>query len=247
MVNKIFVGAVPNKLQLDCLDNKETQLFLYMVGLIHLPGTRKHGYFNWQNDPEHTDSTISNNLSALCRHFCMVREGRWMDPEGYPHIFHMACRAAMLITTYVRQYQYSEDRAKNAQMAPPTEKCIPPTDAGEFTSNWTLETLFSLALMNELKIPDIDLGTYHTFLMQTLKWHYIEHASERENRYLIKVDADVDMTSLTFFDLLFFYTVKFVTKHWLDHRVWYCSHRYPDKYSQEEKDLFDKIVSLSLQ
>lgn len=246
MARRNFIGAIPNKLQLDCLSNKETQLFLYMVGLIHLPGTRKHGYFNWQNDPEHTDSTISNNLSALCRHFCMVREGRWMDPEGYPHIFHMACRVSMLITTYVRQYQYSNSLAKNAKMAPPTKGCILLTDAG-FTSNWTLETLFSLALMNELEISDIDLGTYHTFLMQTLEWYYIKQTSEREDRYLIKTGTDRDAPDLTFFDVLFFSTVKFVTKHWLDHKVWYCSQCDPNKYSQEEKDLFDRIVDLSLQ
>ena len=245
MTDTSFVGAIPDKLQLYCLSKKEYQLFLYMVALIHLPGTKKHGYFNWQNDPENTDSTVKENLSALCRHFCMVREGRWLDPEGYPHIFHMACRVAMLQTTRIREYYPSSERTMMSQMTPPNlNQANGFLEKDQYNSNWTLETLFSLAVTDRYCLSDIDLGTYHTLLMKIIDLVFIQNKHLAEPCYLVKVDKTDEVSLL---DIFFGYTVKFVVKHWLDNLRWYKEHQLDVEHSQEEQELYALIENLSLE
>lgn len=240
-----FVGSVPDKLQLYCLNKKEYRLFLYMVALIHIPGTKKHGYFNWQNDPENTDSTVKKNLSALCRHFCMVREGRWLDPEGYPHIFHMACRIAMLQTTRVRECHPSIERSAMSHMNPPNlDQAIGYLQKDQYNSNWTLETLFSLAVADQHCLSDIDLGTYHTLLMKVIDMVFIQNKHLTQPCYLVKTH---ETNNVSLLDIFFGYTVKFVVNHWLDNLKWYREHQLETKRSQEELELYVLLENLSVE
>lgn len=90
---------------------------LKMIMLIHQRGAKKYPLYGWYNDPEHTDSTIKNNLNAMCRHFSAYSMGFPIDPEGLPHIFHLCCRAGMLITTAYRAWSNHHGELKDPTAA----------------------------------------------------------------------------------------------------------------------------------
>lgn len=76
---------------------------LAMIALVHERGTMKYTSYSWMADPEKSNSSISDNLDAIERHLGAHTMGRLLDPEGLPHIFHAACRAGMLVTTFLRK------------------------------------------------------------------------------------------------------------------------------------------------
>ena len=150
-----LMGCVKHKIQLQL--NDEDQLFLDMAALVHYIGAKKHGLYNWQNDPEHTDSTVLNNVSALLRHYTALRDGYFLDDSGLPHLFHMACRVCMLETTYIREY------AKTEQVRHPLDlpyRLVPGKgdDASVSSANITPEVLLTLSLGNNRKL--ITVGSY---------------------------------------------------------------------------------------
>ena len=75
---------------------------LAMISLVHERGTMKYVSYSWMADPTKSNSTMNNNLDAIERHLDAHSMGKLMDPEGLPHIFHLACRAGMLVTTAMR-------------------------------------------------------------------------------------------------------------------------------------------------
>lgn len=75
---------------------------LSMITLVHNRGTKKYEAYSWLNDPAASNSTVMENIDALVRHMSAHIMGKWLDTEGLPHIYHMCCRAGMLVTTYYR-------------------------------------------------------------------------------------------------------------------------------------------------
>ena len=76
---------------------------LAMISLVHERGTMKYVSYSWMVDPTKSNSTMTDNLDAIERHLDAHSMGKLMDPEGLPHIFHLACRAGMLVTTVMRE------------------------------------------------------------------------------------------------------------------------------------------------
>lgn len=102
----------------------------YMIALVHEQGTYKYDCYSWLTNPAASNSTIIENIDALYRHLGAHSMGRIMDPEGLPHLFHMVCRAGMLISTYYRSatkmaYRYKPLRTKKFTKENPDSCCIP--------------------------------------------------------------------------------------------------------------------------
>ncbi len=106
------IGSIKNKPNIiNILDKYRTGL--NMLSVIHMAGAKKYELYSWINRPEQSNSTITDNLNALYRHFSAHSMGKFIDEEGFPHIFHLCCRAGMLITTFYRvlqqiSYQYTD-------------------------------------------------------------------------------------------------------------------------------------------
>jgi hypothetical protein len=76
---------------------------LAMIALVHNRGARKYACYSWYSAPDTSNSTVEDNLDALFRHFGAHSMGQLRDIEGLPHIFHMCCRASMLISTAYKE------------------------------------------------------------------------------------------------------------------------------------------------
>lgn len=102
-INTIPVGSFPLKVNIaDVL--QRNRFGLQVLGMVHERGSRKYKPYGWYNSPATTDSTVENNLNAIYRHFAAHSMGFPIDPEGLPHVFHMCCRAGMLVTTAYRNW-----------------------------------------------------------------------------------------------------------------------------------------------
>ncbi len=103
MPNKsIMIGALEGKVPYTKI-LQEFSLPLAAIGLVHRRGARKYAAYSWLHDPEASNSTIWENIDAMLRHMTAHSIGMIQDPEGLPHIYHMCCRAGMLVTTYLRE------------------------------------------------------------------------------------------------------------------------------------------------
>lgn len=103
MTTQPHIGAFPTKREIYPVF-RDFALPLNMIAFVHYRGAKKYPLYKWYNDPHQCDSSIIANLNAIYRHFAAYSMGFSMDPEGLPHVFHMCCRAGMLITTAYRQW-----------------------------------------------------------------------------------------------------------------------------------------------
>lgn len=101
LYQKTITGGYTGKLDLLELFNRY-DLGLKMIAYIHYRGTKKYPAFGWYNSPSTCGGTCYDNLNALMRHLGAHNSGFIRDPEGSPHIFHMCCRAGMLVTGFYR-------------------------------------------------------------------------------------------------------------------------------------------------
>lgn len=96
------IGAFKGKIKLvDII--KDMELPMKAVSVILKTGELKYPSYSWYNNYTNpkADSTLECNLNAMLRHFTAHRMGFAVDPDSkMPHIFHLACRAALMITTY---------------------------------------------------------------------------------------------------------------------------------------------------
>lgn len=81
----------------------EFKIPLAAIGLVHRRGARKYAAYSWLRDPSASNSTVWENIDAMLRHMTAHSIGLVRDPEGLPHIYHMCCRAGMLVSTYLRE------------------------------------------------------------------------------------------------------------------------------------------------
>lgn len=77
---------------------------LKVAALIHAIAEQKYTAYSWYNDPDNCDSTIRDNINAIYRHFTAYSMGFGLDEDGLPHVFHMCCRAGMLVSTAYRRW-----------------------------------------------------------------------------------------------------------------------------------------------
>lgn len=71
---------------------------LAMIAVVHVLGAQKYPAYSWFNDPTEGNSTITDNIEAIGRHMGAHMSGHILDREGLPHIFHMCCRAGMMVS-----------------------------------------------------------------------------------------------------------------------------------------------------
>lgn len=98
----ISTGAFKGKIPFTDL-LQEFKAPLAIIGLVHRRGARKYAAYSWLRDPGASNSTIWENIDALVRHMTAHSMGYIRDPEGLPHIFHICCRAGMLVSTHLRE------------------------------------------------------------------------------------------------------------------------------------------------
>ena len=96
-----IVGAYVGKASISAI-TKKFVIPLAMTAIVHERGTMKYVSYSWQNDPSASNSTVQDNLDAIERHLGAHSMGKLMDDEGLPHLFHIACRASMMVTTHLR-------------------------------------------------------------------------------------------------------------------------------------------------
>lgn len=113
---------------------------LAAISLVHLLGTRKYKAYSWLNDPRASNSTVTDNADAMYRHFIAHSMGRVWDPEGLPHLFHLCCRAGMLVTTWYRMMNPNPKMAY-VDCSEMSRKLLLPSGVGQFL---TPEEILSL-------------------------------------------------------------------------------------------------------
>lgn len=96
------VGAYTHKEPMSALIHKFKIPFA-MMALVHERGTMKYVSYSWIQSPKKSNSTVEANLDAIDRHLGAHSMGKLIDVEGLPHLFHLACRAGMLVTTFLRE------------------------------------------------------------------------------------------------------------------------------------------------
>ena len=97
MITSLHVGGYSKKESLSQVVRRYS-LPLTMTSIVHDHGARKYACYSWYNDPDHGNSSVIENIDAILRHFSAYSMGWLIDIEGLPHIFHMCCRASMLVT-----------------------------------------------------------------------------------------------------------------------------------------------------
>mgnify|MGYP003299590409 CR=1 FL=1 len=141
----VYTGALEGKIPFIKI-LQEFKNSIASIGLVHRRGARKYAAYSWLRDPDKSNSTVWENIDALLRHMTAHSIGLVKDPEGLPHIFHMCCRAGMLVTTYLRKqiprpFDWPEHALEDSAEYPNIGGWITP------------EELISLA--NYYKYPDI--------------------------------------------------------------------------------------------
>lgn len=101
MNNKYLTGAFMEKISLIDIINeyKET---IQLVSAVHDKGAAKYPCYSFRVERDAPNASISDNINALFRHFLAHSMGKTIDVEGFPHIWHIACRAAMLVTAFYK-------------------------------------------------------------------------------------------------------------------------------------------------
>lgn len=103
------IGSFPKKFKMGEIFDKY-RIPLAMISLVHERGARKYECYSWLNNPDASNSTVMENLDAIARHFNAHTMGKLIDVEGLPHIFHIACRAGMMISTAYRSINKNHHR-----------------------------------------------------------------------------------------------------------------------------------------
>lgn len=71
-------------------------------------GRVKYHAYSWQSAPKDSFATPTINLDALHRHLTLFKAGFDRDIEGYPHVYFIACRAAMVVGVWYHMFIYNE-------------------------------------------------------------------------------------------------------------------------------------------
>ena len=214
------VGAFKNKVPLiEIIRKYKTPL--YCIALVHQLGEIKYPSYSWFNNPTKSDSTVENNINAILRHFSAHRMGQTVDPESkLPHVFHMACRAGMMITTLYREMS-SNFRALNEMKKP---EYVTDDNIGAYITG---EELYSLA-----KNID-DVGCTPDVLEPAINSLLFNYAL-----YPWTVEGDEWFELKSKYDTLFVCVLKYVD--------YYCNHGLIEKL-YEGKDQYPEKVSKTIE
>lgn len=71
-------------------------------------GRVKYHAYSWQSAPRDSFATPAINLDAMYRHLTLYKAGYDRDIEGYPHVYFIACRAAMVLGVWYHMFIHDE-------------------------------------------------------------------------------------------------------------------------------------------
>ena len=188
---------------------------LNMTDVILHQGAKKHGAFSWQINPVESDSTVENNLSAILRHLTMIQQGRYIDDDDYPHVFHLACRACMLVTVNLRHFgghlngYVSSDQANYTSCKDvPFKHYLAPEMILMFGAKQEYEAENDAASKetNSDKLGLMLVGEIYDYISHP-------HLDAHEIPYLFNRDKKASSI-----DLLFFHIVDFIHRHTIEKR-----------------------------
>lgn len=197
------VGSIKGKKPLVDIINKY-KIPLVAISLIHYIGTKKYELFSWYNNPSKSDSTIANNISALIRHFSAHRSGCLFDDESHlPHMFHMVCRCAMMITILYKEHlqDYTVHDIKNG-----LRLCDDPFVGCMLTG----EELISLS-----KELPCEMKYSHNELEIAISNKLVNFALFYDK---IKLPEDM-LNEICDFDILFRLICEYVSQYWNDNKI----------------------------
>ena len=108
------MGSFKNKIDLG--EGIQTHAkMLIAFSLVLKIGEAKYPSFSWYNQFKNpsADATVKCHLTALLRHFTAHRMGYTLDPDSkLPHLFHMCCRACMLVSAYYLEHNFENKLTK---------------------------------------------------------------------------------------------------------------------------------------
>lgn len=187
---------------------KQHQAGLAMIALVHIRGTRKYEPYSWLNNPNASNSTVKENIDALWRHFTAHSMGRPVDPEGLPHIFHMACRAGMLVSTYYRSIN---------PIKPLYEDVRGLEKVDETTFGWMLtpEEIFSLSKFHYNDLKGMNTEEFTPWLMNAL----VDLSLSDQKDYFPPTDWKI-LSKVMGIDILFFRILQFCKLQWENRTPW---------------------------
>lgn len=176
-VSKFFIGSIKHKVSISDIVVKYHSA-LAMIAIVHNIGAKKYEMYSWINRPEKSNSTVKDNADALSRHFCAHSMGKFIDEEGLPHLFHMCCRAGMLVSTFYRSLnnmhlKYQDIRKFNIRNADIAMFITPE----ELTS--LAKTEYAINVTKEISIPntEVELRTY----LQSLIFSILDEYRDFDN------------------------------------------------------------------
>ena len=79
---------------------------LRALGAVHEVGRVKYSEFGWMTDPKAPNASTLESVDALIRHTVSLRSRCVTDTEGFPHLYHIACRSGMLLSKYYAEVLY---------------------------------------------------------------------------------------------------------------------------------------------
>lgn len=141
--NQKNIGAYTRKVPIHTLIG-DFHKPLAMVALVHARGARKYKCYSWLNDPNASNSSVIENIDAMGRHLGSHTMGIPVDVEGLPHIFHLCCRAGMLVTTFYRQFNNNKEQLSDIR------SLLPPQSIGHFITD---EEILSLSKTDLYTLP----------------------------------------------------------------------------------------------
>lgn len=226
-MKKWETGLYKSKVPITNLLRDHRQVFL-AIALVHLLGTRKYEPFSWLKDPIKSNSTVENNLDAIWRHLSSHSMGKILDYEGLPHVFHMCCRAGMMISTLYRNI--SPDK-----VTPTNPGNIEEAKLGMFLTTeeiWSLAKFYyngTFTINGELMINQEKQYAYLTNLLV-------------EATYTPPTDVSFTWDSINLFDKIFCITLLYA-ENWMANN-WDSKKfikAYGDKFNNNEISLMELI------
>lgn len=202
------IGSFPTKREMYPVF-RDFILPLNMIAFVHRRGAKKYPLYKWYNDPHQCDSSIIANLNAIYRHFAAYSMGFSMDPEGLPHVFHMCCRAGMMITTAYRKWNNCTELLANGTGDSDTLKYG--ALGGNFFNFITPEEVVSLTKTNDITYSSNEAELkpiVHQILSSCLR-NYVEYSQ------LNVTEKDFNIfTTTTELDILFRVICYLATAYW---------------------------------
>ena len=255
---KYFFDSFKGKFNLSACLQKHKKEFM-AIALVHIQGAKKHGCYTYLNEPIGHNGSIRENIDAYIRHFCAHTIGKIWDPDGLPHIFHMLCRAEMILASYYRfQNTVSNLSTKTIwdlpEVAKPllNDETIYHLEPGYFTTFYPLVTFYKFEDAHVFKsdefIPSIQNQLYVLVNQQEPHPDEIESALHPEKwKELLKEPDEIQTQSIlnddgSLYESLFLITSQYFQSE-LPDESW---NALVDALPEKDRDYCRQFLSISI-